>query len=125
LTSSSGTRAAFDFELLDEYAGSRLSGVLTVPALLIILGLFASLWVPSIAALLWVTVAIAANAGVILVCRRFKRVASREKFHAPQWSTTFVVAETVYGVCWSLLPLFTLLAGGQALAVAMFAMVLV
>ena len=27
LTSSSGTRASFDFELLDDYAGSRISSV--------------------------------------------------------------------------------------------------
>jgi hypothetical protein len=66
LTSSSGTRASFDFELLDEYAGSRLSGVWAVPALLIILGLFTSLWVPPAAAAVWVVLAISANSAVIL-----------------------------------------------------------
>ena len=39
LTSSSGTRASFDFELLDEYANSRISGALALPALLLILAL--------------------------------------------------------------------------------------
>jgi len=125
LTSSTGTRASFDFELLDEYAGSRLSGVLAVPVLLIILGLFSSLWVPPVAAALWVALAIAANSAVIFICRRFKRTATREKFNAPQWTASFIAAETVYGICWSLLSLFSLVAGGQSLSVAMFAMVLV
>jgi len=125
LTSSSGTRASFDFELLDEYAGSRLSGALAVPVLLIILGLFSSLWVPPVASAVWVALTIAANTAVILVCRRFKRIATREKFNATQWTASFIAGETVYGICWSLLSLFSLTAGGQTLAVAMFAMVLV
>ncbi len=125
LTSSSGTRASFDFELLDEYAGSRLSGALAVPVLLTILGLFAALWVPPVWPAIWVTLALAANAGVILICRRFKRIASRDKFNAGQWTTSFIAGETIYGICWSLLSLFSLAHGGQNLAVAMFAMVLV
>src|SRR6185312_312483 len=113
LTSSTGTRASFDFELLDEYAGSRLSGVLAVPVLLIILGLFSSLWVPPVAAALWVALAIAANSAVIFICRRFKRTATREKFNAPRWTASFIAAETAYGICWSLLSLFSLVAGGH------------
>jgi len=124
LTSSSGTRASFDFELLDEYAGSRLSGVLAVPVLLVILALFSSLWVPPVAAALWAGLAIAANAGVLLVCRRFKR-SNGVPFNAERWTANFVAAETVYGICWSLLSLFSLTSAGQNLEVVMFAMVLV
>ena len=72
LTSSSGTRASFDFELLDEYASSRLSGFLAVPALVMILALFASLWVSPFAAAAWAAVVILANSAVGLLCRRFK-----------------------------------------------------
>jgi two-component system cell cycle sensor histidine kinase PleC len=125
LTSSSGTRASFDFELLDEYAGSRLSGVLAVPVLLIILGLFASLWVRPLVAAIWVILALVSNTAVIFVCRRFKQTATPEKFNAAQWTTTFVAAETFFGICWSMLSLFSLVANDQNLWVAMFAMVLV
>jgi len=124
LTSSTGTRAAFDFELLDEYAGSRLSGMLAMPLLLVILALFSSLWVPPLAAAIWAGLVIAANSVVLLMCRRFKRM-NRANFNAQKWTATFVATETVYGIAWSLLALFTLLANGQNLAVAMFAMVLV
>ncbi|MGN6103428.1 MAG: sensor histidine kinase [Devosia sp.] len=125
LTSTSGTRASFDFELLDEYVGSRMSGGLVVPALLVILALFASLWVPAPAAALWGIFTTSGNFAVILVCRRFKRIATREKFNAAQWTASFITAETVFGICWSLLSLFTLVSGGENLMVAMFAIVLV
>jgi two-component system, cell cycle sensor histidine kinase PleC len=124
LTSSSGTRASFDFELLDEYANSRLSGLLALPVLLLILALFASLWVPVVAAVSWAAVVILANVGLVLLCRRFKRT-ERSKFNAGQWTTSFVAGETVYGIAWSLLALFTLTTNDPYVQVAMFAMVLV
>ena len=124
LTSSSGTRASFDFELLDEYANSRLSGMLALPALLLILALFASLWVPVLVAVAWAAVVILANVALVLLCRRFKR-AERSKFNAGQWTTSFVAAETVYGIAWSLLALFTLTNDDPYVRVAIFAMVLV
>jgi two-component system, cell cycle sensor histidine kinase PleC len=124
LTSTTGTRASYDLELLDEYAGSRLSGALAMPALLLILAVLLSLWVPPLAASAWAGLVIAANFAVVLICRRFKR-ADLSKTNARQWNTSFVAAETVYGISWSLLSLFTLVSGGQNLAVLMFAMVLV
>jgi two-component system cell cycle sensor histidine kinase PleC len=124
LTSSSGTRSSFDLELLDEYASSRLSGALALPALLVILALFVSLWVPLVAAALWAGVVVIANTIVVLLCRRFKR-ADHNKFNAAQWTTRFVIAETAYGIAWSLLSLFALISDAPSLPVAMFAMVLV
>ncbi|WP_244606536.1 sensor histidine kinase [Arsenicitalea aurantiaca] len=124
LTSSSGTRAAFDFELLDEYANSRLSGALAVPALLLILALFASLWVPPLIALCWAGLVIAANTGVVLLCQQFKR-SPRERFNAGQWTTRFVLAETLYGMSWALLALAGFIVSAESLSVVSFAMVLV
>jgi two-component system cell cycle sensor histidine kinase PleC len=124
LTSSSGTRASFDFELLDEYADSRVSGALAMPLLTIILALFACLWVPIPAAAFWAGVVIAANTAVVLLSRQFKR-SDPAKFNAARWNTSFVAAETVYGIAWALLALFTLTTSDPNLPVAMFAMVLV
>ena len=125
LTSSSGTRASFDFELLDEYANSRLSGFLAVPALVMILALFASLWVSPFAAAAWAAVVILANSAVGLLCRRFKSE-DPAKFSAARWTASFIAAETVHGIAWALLSLFTLVAPDSVnLHVAMFAMVLV
>ncbi|MGV3650578.1 MAG: sensor histidine kinase, partial [Devosia sp.] len=74
LTSSSGTRAAFDFELLDEYARSRISGALAIPVLIVILAAFSSLWVPPLLAGLWAVMVVGTNSAVVLLCRRFKRI---------------------------------------------------
>ena len=97
LTSTSGTRSAFDFELIDEYANSRLASVLAVPALVLILAVFASLWVSPLATAGWAALVVFTNSATALLCRRFKR-ADPGKFNASRWTTTFVIAETVLGV---------------------------
>ncbi|MBI4046719.1 MAG: sensor histidine kinase, partial [Devosia nanyangense] len=124
LTSSSGTLASYDYKLLADYAASRVSGALTMPVLLVILALFSSLWVPPLAAAAWAGAVIAAHFAVVFVCRRFI-AADKEKFDAQRTTASFVAAETGYGIAWALVALFTLTGGGQNLAVALFAMVLV
>ena len=124
LTSTSGTKAAFDFELLDEYAQSRLGSALAVTALLVILAALLCVWVPPVAAAVWAGLVIAANLGVALLSRQF-RIANHAKFNAGKWTARFVVAESVYGLAWSTLALMPFLAGGENLSVLLFAMVLV
>ena len=67
---------------------------------------------------------ILANTAVVLLCRRFRR-ADHSRFNAGQWTTSFIAAETVYGIVWSLLSLFSLIAADANISVVMFAMVLV
>jgi two-component system, cell cycle sensor histidine kinase PleC len=125
LTSSSGTRASFDFELLDEYADSRISGALVLPAVFAILALFSSLWVAPFAAAGWAGIVGIANLGVVLASRRFKRI-SPAQFNAARWTRNFITFETIYGIAWSLLALFTLVGhDAPTLAVVMFAVALV
>ena len=101
LTSSSGTRASFDFELLDEYADARNWGALVLPAVFTILAVFSSLWVPVWAAVGWAGVVAAANAAVILAARRFKAM-SPDRFNAAQSTAPFITVETIYGESWAL-----------------------
>ena len=125
LTSSSGTRASFDFELLDEYADSRNSSAWLLPAVFTILALFSSLWVPIYVAVGWAGLVASANVGVVLAARRFKRI-PLDKFNAGRWTATFITVETVYGVSWALLALFSLFGSDKSsLAVVMFAIALV
>jgi two-component system, cell cycle sensor histidine kinase PleC len=125
LTSTSGTRASFDFELIDEYANSRLSSILAVPALVLILAVFASLWVSPFAAAAWAAVVTLTNSATALLCRRFKR-SNANSSSAARWTTTFVAAEAVHGLAWALLGTFSFIgADAASLQVAMFAMGLV
>ena len=124
LTSSSGTRADFDFELMHDYAQSRLNAALPMAAIVAILGIVASLWVPVVFTTLWAGLVILSLLIVVLMAQRFKST-DPAKFNASQWTTTFVAGETVYGLAWSLLALFTLAAEPGTLTPVMFAMVLV
>ena len=126
LTSSSGTRSAFDFELIDEYANSRLSSVLAVPALVLILAVFASLWVSPFAAAGWAALVIAHQLGrrpalPALQARRPGQVQRRPLDHHLRRRR-----DACYGVAWALLTVFSFIGDDTAaLQVAMFAMGLV
>ncbi|MEX0860840.1 MAG: ATP-binding protein [Cucumibacter sp.] len=124
LTSSTGTRASYDYALLSQYVNARLSGLIATPVLIAILTLAVSLFVPQVAALIWAAIVIFAHFGVILVCREF-RTADPNKFDAQRWTTTFIAAETGYGVAWSVMALLTLTSGSPDVLVILFAMLLV
>ena len=124
LTSSSGTRASFDFELMHDYAESRLSATLPMAAIVGILAIVATFWVPPIFTALWAGMVLLSMLIVVLMAQRFKR-SDPAKFNAGQWTTNFVAGETVLGLTWSLLALFTLVADPQTLTPVMFAMALV
>src|SRR5436190_24355679 len=66
LTSSSGTRASFDFELLDEYADSRISSAIVLSLMFGILAVFSALWVPAPVAIAWAALVGAANTASVL-----------------------------------------------------------
>src|SRR3954452_4943770 len=50
LTSTSGTRPAFDHELLRQYAQTRISASLVVVLLVVATGVLCSVWIPPIVA---------------------------------------------------------------------------
>ncbi|MCS6760859.1 MAG: MFS domain-containing histidine kinase [Candidatus Devosia symbiotica] len=124
LTSSSGARSSFDFELIHDYADSRLSAALPMAALVGILAFVASFWVPMLFTALWAGLVLLSMLIVVLMAQRFK-AADSAKFNAGEWTTTFVAGETLLGLAWSLLALFTLVTSANTLAPVMFAMVLV
>ncbi len=124
LTSASGTRSSFDFELLQEYASSRLSAGWALPLLMAILALFASIWVAPIVALIWAGSVAATNTFVVLLCRRFISQQA-ENFDAKRWTTAFVIGESVFGLSWTLLVLFLFTPAREGVSVITFALLLI
>ena len=124
MASPTGTKVTYDLELLQEYANFRLSGVFALPLMLIILTLFASLWVSIWITASWAIAVIATNSAVVYTCKQFLS-ADKSKIDLKLWSRVFVIAETVYGLCWSVLAVFAFTGGGQNVAVVMFAMLVV
>src|ERR1700681_4256680 len=71
LTSTSGTRPAFDRELLRQYAQTRLSASLVVMLLVVATGLLFSLWIRPLTAAAWTCGILCLHAVIIRNCNRF------------------------------------------------------
>lgn len=124
MASPSGTKISYDRELLEEYANSRLSGLVAMPLMVAILTLFASPWLPLTVTSSWAVMVIIANTAVVYICNKFWSN-DRKNLNVRQWTRAFVTAEAIYGICWSALGLFAFAGGGSELPVVMFAMLLV
>src|ERR1700722_13368930 len=53
LTSTSGTRPVFDYELLRQFAQNRLSGSLVILLLVVTIGVLSALWTRTFVAAVW------------------------------------------------------------------------
>ena len=80
LTSTTGTRPAFDYELLRQFAQNRLSASLVILLLVGTVGFLSSLWIGAVAAGVW-TVRGAGDPrrSSITKCRQFLAEAARQR----------------------------------------------
>jgi two-component system cell cycle sensor histidine kinase PleC len=99
LTSSSGTRPAFDYELLRQYAQNRLSASLVMLLLVATIGFLSSLWTGAVAAGAWTASVLVIHAVMITTCRRFLDQSMSEST-AHQWRLRFIILDLFYGLAW-------------------------
>ncbi|HEU5018560.1 MAG TPA: HAMP domain-containing sensor histidine kinase [Pseudolabrys sp.] len=99
LTSTSGTRPAFDFELLRQYAQNRLSASLVILLLVATIGLLSGLWTGAIAAGAWTASVLVIHAVVIRKCRQFLALPAAEAPYG-KWRLRFILLELFYGLAW-------------------------
>src|SRR5436189_1738060 len=71
LTSTSGTRPAFDSELLRQYAQTRISASYVVMLLVVASGVLFGLWMQPITAAAWTVGLLCIHAAIIRYCARF------------------------------------------------------
>src|SRR5881227_1385897 len=71
LTSTSGTRPAFDRELLRQYAQTRLSASFVVMLLVVATGVLFGLWMQPLSIATWTCGMLCVHAVIIRNCRRF------------------------------------------------------
>ena len=100
LTSSSGTRPAFDTELLRQYAQTRISAAYVVMLLVVATGLLFGFWMQPFSAAAWTCGMLCIHAVIIRNCSRFlaeppSPAATRK------WQTRFVLLDLLYGLCWT------------------------
>jgi len=100
LTSTSGTRPAFDRELLRQYAQTRLSASYVVMLLVVATGLLFSFWMPPVSATAWTCGLLCIHAAIIRSCGQF--LAEPPSLTATRkWRTRFVLLDLLYGLCWT------------------------
>jgi two-component system cell cycle sensor histidine kinase PleC len=102
LTSTSGTRPAFDRELLRQYAQTRLSASLVVMLLVVATGLLFSLWIKPLSAAAWTCGILCLHAVIIRNCNRFLDEAPSPA-GTRKWRMRFVLLDLLYGVCWTII----------------------
>ncbi|UTD29715.1 HAMP domain-containing sensor histidine kinase [Bradyrhizobium sp. WD16] len=102
LTSTSGTRPAFDHELLRQYAQTRISASFVVLLLVVASGMLAGFWLAPLSAILWTCAIIVIHGGTIQLCRKFL-AAPASPGETLRWRRRFVVLDLVYGLAWTVI----------------------
>src|SRR5437660_661432 len=100
LTSSSGTRPAFDTELLRQYAQTRISAAYVVMLLVVATGLLFGFWMQPFSAAAWTCGMLCIHAAIIRNCLRFLAEPSSPAA-TRKWRTRFVLLDLLYGLCWT------------------------
>src|SRR5215475_5611404 len=95
LTSTSGTRPAFDRELLRQYAQTRVSASYVVMLLVAATGLLFGFSMEPISAAAWTCGMLCIHAGIMRTCVRFLSETATKK-----WRTRFVLLDLLYGLGW-------------------------
>src|SRR5262249_61182461 len=99
LTSTTGTRPAFDYELLRQFAQNRLSASLVILLLVGTVGFLSSLWTGAVTAGTWTSAVLIIHAVIITACRQFLNeppasVAIRT------WRLRFIMLDLFFGLSW-------------------------
>jgi two-component system, cell cycle sensor histidine kinase PleC len=101
LTSTSGTRPAFDYELLRQYAQNRLSGSLGVIILATAIGLLSTYWASAAWAGLWMAMVLPIQLASMVKCREFLAQPASEKA-IKRARLTFIVLDLLFGLAWTI-----------------------
>src|SRR6202165_3402963 len=99
LTSSSGTRPAFDYELLRQYAQNRLSASLVILLLVGTVGFLSSLWTGAVTAGTWTSAVLVIHAVIITKCRQFLSEPPGS-LNIRQWRLRFIMLDLFFGLSW-------------------------
>ena len=100
LTSTTGTRPAFDAEVLRLFAQNRLSGSLVIILLVCSIGILSSFWTGVVSAGTWTAAVLLIHLIIILACRRFLAEAPRAPAQIRAWRLRFILLDLFFGLGW-------------------------
>jgi two-component system cell cycle sensor histidine kinase PleC len=99
LTSMTGTRPAFDYELTLLFARNRLSAAYAIPLIVLVVAAAALLWMPIRLVAIWAALVLAIHLLMIVFCRRFAQLPASD-VSIRLWTQRFVLAEILASVAW-------------------------
>ncbi len=124
LTSTSGTRPAFDYELNLTFARNRLSAAYALPILVVVIAATASLWINFYLAAGWAVLVLSAHVASLALCRHFTRL----PVGSPSmrvWTRRFILVELLDGFAWSAVLIIASQTSGPGIDVFQFATMLI
>ncbi len=124
LTSTTGTRPAFDYELLRQFAQTRFSASLAILLQIGTIGFLSGLWTGFLNAGVWTLGALAIYAICLGMCRRFLGEPSGG-INVIRWRLRFILIDLCFGLAWMLNILEIVRNDGVAGTFVLFVMLLV
>ena len=119
LTSSSGTRPAFDHELVLTFAQNRISAAFAIPLLVALVSIASLLWIQPVVVAAWAFLVLAMHVGMLALCRRYIGTAPAD-VSITTWVRRVVVAEFFGGATWAVILLLVPPHGGDVAGVEVF-----
>jgi two-component system cell cycle sensor histidine kinase PleC len=102
LISTTGTRPAFDYELLRLFSQNRLSASLVVLLLVGTVGFLSSLWIGALTAGIWTSAVLAIHAIMVAKCRQFL-AEPQGNINLRIWRLRFIMLDLFFGLAWMFL----------------------
>jgi two-component system cell cycle sensor histidine kinase PleC len=99
LTSTTGTRPVFDYELLRLFAQNRISASLVILLLVGTIGFLSSLWTGAATAGVWTAGVLLIHAIVITKCRQFL-AEPQSNINIRAWRIRFITLDLFFGLAW-------------------------
>src|SRR6516165_436175 len=124
LTSTSGTRPVFDYELLRQFAQNRLSGSLVILLLVITIGLLSALWTGALTSAIWTLGALIIHLVIIYACRQFLDEPPGT-MNLRSWRLRFIMLDLFFGMAWTFVLIHPLGVDDQTGTFMLFVMLLV
>ena len=124
LTSTTGTRPAFDYELLRQFAQNRISASLAVMLLIATVGFLSGVWTNAATAGVWTASVLVIHGVIAWQCRKFL-AEPQSAANARSWRLRFVVLDLVFGGAWMFSVLNVVSGQAEAGTFMLFIMLLV
>ena len=124
LTSTSGTRPVFDYELLRQFAQNRLSASPVILLLIVSIGALSGLWTGALTSGVWTGGALVIHLVIIRTCKSFlDETPTTANLH--RWRMRFILLDLFFGMAWTFILINPVGLDEQASTFMLFVMLLV